>query len=348
MEDYQPDGSGDSPIKRVSEFYNTVCPECDGPAVRETDVSDNFLCSAWYFYRYPSTDFDDRVFDPEYTKQWLPVDLYIGGNEHAVLHLLYSRFLCMAFNQIGLIDFEEPFKKFVAHGMIIRDGAKMSKSKGNVLNPDEYIGAYGADAFRVYLMFMGDYLEGGDFRDEGIKAMRGFLDRVWKNLQPGDLEKDAPTDSETLYWLHRTIRAVTGDIKRFSYNTALARIMELLNHIHKAGISNQHVFETFLKLLSPFAPYLCEELWARMGHEQSIFHENWPDYIEEYVTRARIEYVVQINGKVRAKMDIEAGLPEEEIEAMVLADPRVQKWVEGKEMVKKIFVPDKLVNLVVK
>ena len=348
MEDYQPDGSGDSPIKRVSEFYNTVCPECDGHAVRETDVSDNFLCSAWYFYRYPSTDFGDRAFDPECTKQWLPVNLYIGGNEHAVLHLLYSRFLCMAFNQIGLIDFEEPFKKFVAHGMIIRDGAKMSKSKGNVLNPDEYIGAYGADAFRVYLMFMGDYLEGGDFRDEGIKAMRGFLDRVWKNLQPGDLEKDAPTDSETLYWLHRTIRAVTGDIKRFSYNTALARIMELLNHINKAGISNQHVFETFLKLLSPFAPYLCEELWARMGHEQSIFHENWPDYIEEYVTRARIEYVVQINGKVRAKIEIEVGLPEEEIEAMVLADPRVQKWVEGKEMVKKIFVPDKLVNLVVK
>jgi len=348
MEDYQPDGSGDSPIKRVSEFYNTTCPECGGHAVRETDVSDNFLCSAWYFYRYPSTDFGDRAFDPECTKRWLPVDLYVGGNEHAVLHLLYSRFLCMAFNQIGLIDFEEPFKRFVAHGMIIRDGAKMSKSKGNVLNPDEYVGEYGADAFRVYLMFMGDYLEGGDFRDQGIKAMRGFLERVWKNLQPGGLEQDAPTDSEILYWLHRTIRAVTGDIKRFSYNTALARIMELLNYIYKADVRNQHVFETLMKLLSPFAPYLCEELWARMGHEQSIFRETWPDYIEEYTTRARIEYVVQINGKVRAKMEIEVGLPEEEIEALVLADPRVQKWVEGKEMLKKIFVPGKLVNLVVK
>jgi leucyl-tRNA synthetase len=151
-----------------------------------------------------------------------------------------------------------------------------------------------------------------------------------------------------LYWLHRTIRAVTGDIKRFSYNTALARIMELLNHINKEDVRNQHVFETLMKLLSPFAPYLCEELWARMGHEQSIFRETWPDYIEGYTTRARIEYVVQINGKVRAKMEIEVGLPEEEIEALVLADPGVQKWIEGKEMLKKIFVPDKLVNLVVK
>ena len=236
LEDYQPDGSGDSPLKRAAEFYHTTCPDCGGPAVRETDVSDNFLCSAWYFYRYPSTDFDGRAFDPELTKKWLPVDLYVGGNEHAVLHLLYSRFLCMAFNQIGLIEFEEPFTRFVAHGMIVREGAKMSKSKGNVVNPDDYIAEYGADAFRVYLMFMGDYLEGGDFRDEGVKAMRGFLDRVWTNLATEDLMADEPTDPETLYWLHRTIKAVGEDIKRFSYNTALARLMELLNHIVKEGV----------------------------------------------------------------------------------------------------------------
>ncbi|MEW6265445.1 MAG: leucine--tRNA ligase [Thermodesulfobacteriota bacterium] len=348
MENYQPDGSGDSPLKRVAEFYHTNCPTCGGPAHRETDVSDNFLCSAWYFYRYPSTDFADRAFDPELTRKWLPVDLYVGGNEHAVLHLLYSRFLAMAFHRIGLLDFEEPYTKFVAHGIIVREGAKMSKSKGNVVNPDEYIEEYGADTFRVYLMFMGAYLEGGDFRDEGVKAMRAFLDRVWASFQTDDLTEAPPDDPETLYWLHRTIKAVTGDIKRFSYNTALARMMELLNHINKAKVRNKAVYETLCLLLSPFAPHLAEELWERLGHADSIFKASWPTYQEECTVRPTVEYVVQINGKLRARIMIEAGLPQAEIEALVMAEPNVRKWVEGKTMVKKIFVPDKLVNLVVK
>ena len=348
MNNYRPDGSGKSPLKRISDFYPTKCPKCDGSAVRETDVSDNFLCSAWYFYRYPSTYLNDRAFDTTMTKKWLPVDMYVGGNEHAVLHLLYSRFLCMALNHIGLIDFEEPFKKFVAHGLIVREGAKMSKSRGNVINPDEYIDRYGTDAFRVYLMFMGDYLEGGDFRDEGLKAMSGFLDRVWSTLQPMDLNHDEITDPETLYWLHRTIKAVTIDIERFSYNTALARIMELLNHINKAEIKNQAVFEIFIKLLSPFAPHICEELWAMLGCEQSVFNQGWPEFIEAYTVPSMIEYVVQINGKVRAKMKNQIGLSEKEIEKLVLADQKIQKWIEGKQIIKKIFVPDKLMNLVVK
>ncbi|MBW2085624.1 MAG: leucine--tRNA ligase, partial [Deltaproteobacteria bacterium] len=269
IEDYQPDGSGDSPLKKAPEFYHTTCPSCHGPAHRETDVSDNFLCSAWYFYRYPSTDFNDRVFDPTLTKKWLPVDLYVGGNEHAVLHLLYSRFLCMALHQIGLISFEEPFNKFVAHGIITKNGGKMSKSKGNVVIPDEFIKLYGADAFRVYLMFMGDYLEGGDFRDEGVPAMRGFLDRVWSHITGEGLDSAEPTDDETLYWLHHTAKAVTNDLKRFSYNTALARLMELLNHISRTSLKKRVVNETFVKLLAPFAPYFCEELWERLGHDKS-------------------------------------------------------------------------------
>lgn len=348
MIDYHPDGSGESPLKRLTDFYHTNCPKCDGLAVRETDVSDNFLCSAWYFYRYPSTNFDDRAFDTTLTKKWLPVDMYVGGNEHAVLHLLYSRFLCMALNHLGLIDFEEPFKKFVAHGLIVREGAKMSKSRGNVINPDEYIDLYGIDAFRVYLMFMGDYLEGGDFRDEGLKAMSGFLDRVWSTLQPMDLNHNEITDLETLYWVHRTIKAVTNDIKRFSYNTALARIMELLNHINKAEIKNQAVFEIFIKLLSPFAPHICEELWARLGYGETVFNQEWPKYTEAYTVPKKIEYVVQINGKVRAKMKIQIGLAEKEIENLVLANQKIQKWIEGKQIIKKIFVPNKLMNLVVK
>ncbi|MBW2051598.1 MAG: leucine--tRNA ligase [Deltaproteobacteria bacterium] len=348
IEDYQPDGSGDSPLKRVSEFFYTTCPTCNGPAKRETDVSDNFLCSAWYFYRYPSTNFNDRAFEAALTKKWLPVDLYVGGNEHAVLHLLYSRFLCMALNQIGLIDFEEPFNKFVAHGIITKDGGKMSKSKGNVVNPDDFIKRYGADAFRVYLMFMGDYLEGGDFRDEGVPAMRGFLDRVWSHVTGDDLDEDEPDDSETLYWLHYTTRTVTNDIKRFSYNTALARLMELLNHISRASVKNRVVNETFVKLLAPFAPYISEELWERLGHDTSVYDESWPKYREEHTTRKTIEYVVQFNGKVRAKLPIDVGLSQEEIETVVMANERVKTLMEGKEIVKKIFVPNKLVNLVVK
>ena len=348
MEDYKPDGSGQSPLKRSEEFYHTTCPECGGPAVRETDVSDNFLCSAWYFYRYPSTDYDNVAFDPELTKKWLPVDLYVGGNEHAVLHLLYSRFLCMAFHQIGLIDFEEPFTRFVAHGMIVRDGAKMSKSKGNVINPDEYITEYGADAFRVYLMFMGDYLEGGDFRDEGVRAMRGFLDRIWTNIVPDGLTNADPKDPETLYWLNYVIKSVTADIRRFSYNTALARMMELLNHISKENVKNRVVHETLVRLLSPFAPFLTEELWQRLGHKDSIHAQPWPEYDENLAERKTVEYVIQINGKVRSKMNIDVGTAKDEIEKMVMEDEAVQKWIEGKTIVKKIFVPDKLMNIVVK
>jgi leucyl-tRNA synthetase len=347
IEDYRPDGSGDAPLKRVPEFYNTTCPACGGPAHRETDVSDNFLCSSWYFYRYPSTDFNNRAFDKSMTKKWLPVDLYVGGNEHAVLHLLYSRFLCMAFHQIGLIDFEEPFKKFVAHGIITKDGSKMSKSKGNVVNPDDFIRRYGADAFRVYLMFMGDYLEGGDFQDKGVLSMRGILDRVWNHIATEELDKAEPTDLETLYWLHHTIKAVTIDIRRFSYNTALARIMELLNHITRTNVKNQIVSEIFAKLLAPFAPYICEDIWERLGHEKSIFEEAWPEYIEEYTVRQTIEYVVQINGKVRVKLQTDAGMDQDEIEKVVMSNERVAQLLEGKEIMRKIFVPNKLVNLVV-
>ncbi|MGL4209210.1 MAG: leucine--tRNA ligase, partial [Candidatus Adiutrix sp.] len=184
LDDYKPDGTGFSPLRRENDFYHTTCPTCGGAATRETDVSDNFLCSAWYFYRYPSTEFTDRPFADSRVKKWLPVDLYVGGNEHAVLHLLYSRWLCKALNHCGYLDFDEPYKKFVAHGMMVRGGAKMSKSRDNVLTPDTYIKDFGADAFRVYLMFMGSYLEGGTFRDNGVKAMRAFLDRFWTSVLP--------------------------------------------------------------------------------------------------------------------------------------------------------------------
>jgi len=351
IENYQPDGSGDSPLKRATDFYHTHCPDCGQEAVRETDVSDNFLCSAWYFYRYPSTGFDDRAFDPDLTRKWLPVDLYVGGNEHAVLHLLYTRFLCRAFHRMGLIEFKEPFKKFLAHGIIVKDGAKMSKSKGNVINPDHYIDRYGADALRAYLMFMGDYLSGGDFRDDGIKAMFGFLKRIWDKLTIlntwQDTRQEKPMDAETRYQLHRTIKAVTIDISRFSYNTAIARLMELFQYMTKNDIRNRKVIETFVSLLSPFTPHLCEELWEKFGKQKRVFNHPWPPYRENYTLKDTVDYVVQINGKVRAKMKVERGLSDREIEHLWRGNPIVMKWTRNRKIVKAVYVPDKLVNIVV-
>ncbi|MDR1051592.1 MAG: leucine--tRNA ligase [Deltaproteobacteria bacterium] len=351
IDDYKPDGSGRSPLARDEAFHKTVCPECGGPAVRETDVSDNFLCSAWYFYRYPSTAFDDRPFDPELTKKWLPVDLYVGGNEHAVLHLLYSRWLCRALHKCGFLDFAEPYKRFVAHGMIVKNGAKMSKNRGNVINPDEYIRDFGADSFRTYLMFMGAYLEGGDFRDGGVRAMKGFLDRLYAAVMPpegGTLDENPPADPETRYWLNSTVRAVGADFKRFSYNTAVARIMELVNHVTKNSVHNLAVSRTVAQLVAPLAPHLAEEIWESLGGSGSVFDAPWPVYDEEACRRLEVEYVVQVNGKVRGRIPLAAGLSPEEIEPLVLASEGVAKWLEGKQIVKKIYVPDKLVNLVVK
>jgi leucyl-tRNA synthetase len=351
MDNYQPDGSGLSPLARLESFHKTVCPKCGGPAERETDVSDNFLCSAWYFYRYPSAQFDDRPFDPVLTRKWLPVDLYVGGNEHAVLHLLYSRWLCRALHSCGLLDFAEPYKKFVAHGMIVRDGAKMSKSRGNIINPDLDINEFGADAFRMYLMFMGAYLEGGDFRDGGVKAMKAFLDRLANAVLPPDgesLDPEPPADAETLYMVHSAIRSVGSDIERFSYNTAIARLMELVNYMTKNQIRSLAVSRILVQLLSPLAPYLAEELWERLGGPDSVFRSRWPQYDEAACQQPEIEYVIQVNGKLRGRLRLALGLSQEEIEPLVMESESVQKWLAGKTLVKKIFVPGKLVNLVVK
>lgn len=348
MKDFRPDGSGKSPLSRNAEFINAMCPKCGGPATRESDVMDNFLDSAWYFFRYPSTEFKECPFDSERTKKWLPVDMYIGGNEHAVLHLLYTRFITMVFHDLGLIDFEEPFKKFRAHGLIVKDGAKMSKSRGNVVNPDEFIERYGADCFRTYLMFLGPYTLGGDFQDKGIMGIRRFYERIYRLVQSGRLEKGMPDDTKQLANIHKTVRDVTTHIGNLTYNTAIAFMMEYLNSLTKTDTVYREPVEILVKMIAPFAPHLAEEFWEILGHSGSVFDSGWPAWDDSKITFDTFQLVAQVNGKNRATMEVPADITESEAIDKALADSNVTKFTEGMTIIKKIYVPKKLVNIVVK
>ncbi len=345
LEDFKPDDSGISPLARDAGWYHTPCPRCGAPARRETDVSDTFLDSAWYFLRYPSADRDDVPFDPALTKKWLPVNSYIGGNEHAVLHLLYSRFITMVLKDMGHIDFEEPFTRFRAHGLIIREGAKMSKSKGNVINPDEYIDQWGADSFRTYLMFLGPYEEGGDFRDAGISGVRRFLDRLYASAR--DMTTDGAADAAVLRKLHQTIRKVGDDIPRLSYNTAIAAMMEYVNVLRK-GERTPHRDEVMplVQLVASFAPHLAEELWERGGHTGSVLDAGWPAFDAALAAEESITLAVQVNGKTRGTVQLAPQATQQDALAAAMAEPSIAKFVTG-EPRKIIFVPGRLLNLVV-
>ncbi|HKJ93721.1 MAG TPA: leucine--tRNA ligase [Longimicrobiales bacterium] len=351
VEDYKPDESGVSPLARVESWYKVPCPKCGAAARRETDVSDTFLDSAWYFLRYPSASVDDAAMDAALTKKWLPVDMYIGGEEHAVLHLLYSRFVTMVLHDLGHLDFEEPYQVFRKHGLIIKEGAKMSKSRGNVVVPDEYIERWGADTIRTYLMFLGPFQEGGDFRDEGIQGPYGFLSRLWDSIVPADALGGAPLSGSLEQKLHATIEKVTRDIGALSYNTAIAALMEYLNAVREGGRSaNRSEVEPLVPLVAPFAPHIAEELWQRLGHAESLFTRgavHWPDYDPAKATADEVELVVQVNGKVRAKLTMPRGTAEDDARTAALADENVQRFLDGKSVRKVVYVPDRLLNLVV-
>jgi leucyl-tRNA synthetase len=260
IEDFAPDDSGISPLARHEEWYYVPCPTCGKRSRRETDVSDTFLDSSWYHLRYPSTDFDDRPFDPALTKKWLPVHTYIGGNEHAVLHLLYARFITMVLHDLGRLPFDEPYRKFRAHGLIVKDGAKMSKSRGNVVVPDEYIARWGADTFRMYLMFLGPFQEGGDFRDEGISGPRRFLDKVWGLVTDScRASSDDEMRHETLVKYHQTVKRVTDGMEELRYNTSIAALMELVNALRAENCTHRAMVEGLVVMLAPFAPHFAEE-----------------------------------------------------------------------------------------
>ena len=351
-EDFQPDESGVSPLARLEEWYHVECPECGASARRETDVSDTFLDSAWYFLRYPSTDFSDRAFDAEMTKRWLPVSQYIGGNEHAVLHLMYSRFITMALHDLGHLPFDEPYRRFRAHGTIVRDGSKMSKSRGNVVIPDDYINRWGADTFRMYLMFLGPYLEGGDFRSEGISGIRRFLEKIW--IAVGDLSPNTRSpDPAVVRKLHQTIRKVTDDIEGLRYNTAISALMEYLNTLRsrtaEIGTSalNAEALNPLVIMLAPFAPHFSEECWERLGYAESVFDARWPEFDEALAAEEEIQLVVQVNGRVRGRIAVAAAISQDDALKLAVEDEGVRKHVDGSEIKKVIFVPGRLINIVV-
>ena len=344
VEDFKPDDTGISPLARVESWYRASCPRCGGEARRETDVSDTFLDSAWYFLRYPSSNVSDRPFDPQMTEKWLPVNSYIGGNEHAVLHLLYSRFVTMVLHDAGHLDFEEPFTKFRAHGMIIREGAKMSKSRGNVVNPDEYIERWGADSFRTYLMFLGPYEEGGDFRDQSIAGVRRFLDRLWASTV--EARRSGAPDEAVVRKLHQTIRKVGDDIPRLQYNTAIAAMMEYMNTL-RANERTPHVDEVapLVQLVSPFAPHIAEELWERLGNRGSIFDAGWPQFDSALAAEELLTLAVQVNGKLRGTIRVTHDIGQDGALAAALAEPSIAKFVAGPPA-KVIYVPGRLINIV--
>jgi leucyl-tRNA synthetase len=343
--DFKPDDTGVSPLARHEQWYRVKCPACGGEARRETDVSDTFLDSAWYFLRYPSAQRDDVPFDASLTRKWLPVTSYIGGNEHAVLHMMYARFITMVLHDMGHLDFEEPFVKFRAHGHIIRDGAKMSKTKGNIVNPDQYFEQWGADTFRMYLMFLGPFQEGGDFRDAGISGVRSFLNRLW--LAVIDAREDGTPDNAVLRKLHQTIRKVGEDTARLGYNTAVAAMMEYMNVLRKGErVPHRDEVLPLVQLVAPYAPHIAEELWERLGQDGSVMDAGWPRFDEALAREDTIQVAVQVNGKLRGALSLPLDVDQVTALAAAMGEPSIAKFVTG-EPRKVVFVPGRLLNLVI-
>ncbi len=349
LEDFRPDDTGVSPLARATDWYETTCPSCGGKAHRETDVTDNFLCSGWYFLRYPSAGLHDEPINRELTEKWLPVDCYIGGHEHAVLHLMYARFLTMALHELGIVGFAEPFRKFRAHGLLIREGRKMSKSRGNVIVPDEIIARHGADTMRLYLMFLGPYQQGGDYQGKGIQGPQGFLNRLWQSVERalGEDTGEAPApDVERA--LHRTIKQVTEQVADLHYNTAIAAMMEYLNIVREGGrVPRQAELKPLVILLAPFAPHIAEELHARLGAAGGLFETaHWPDYDESKIAEDFVEIAVQVNGKLRGQVSVPNAAAADVVREAACSNHNVARHLDGKTVRKVIHVPNKLINLV--
>ena len=354
--DFTPDGT--SPLAKHEGFMNVKCPVCGADARRDPDTMDTFMCSSWYYLRYPDNKDDKMAWDPAIINKMLPVDKYIGGAEHACMHLLYSRFFTKAFRDMGYLNFDEPFASLVHQGVILGpDGERMSKSRGNVISPDEYVNKYGADAFRMYLGFGFSYVEGGPWNDGGIKAIYKYMERVERLVEriqnaADDHDTMGEEEKKVNFVLHNTIKSVTADLTNFSFNTAIARLMELTNALYRYtdGPINKayalKTIKTMMKLMAPFAPHFAEELWERLGGEYSIFNQSFPEYDESALAQEEVTYPLQVNGKVRERFSVPTDLDKAGIEAYV-REHFASYW-EGKQLLKLIVVPGRIVNVVVK
>ena len=353
--------TGESPLLHHAGFLNTTCPKCGGPARRETDTMDTFMCSSWYHMAYVSPYYEGDVpIDPEKANYWLPVDQYTGGIEHATMHLLYTRFFTKACRDIGLFDFDEPMDALFTQGMILgEDNEKMSKSRGNVVNPDDYVSTLGADSVRAFLMFIGPWELGGSWSSTGIEGIYRFVNRVWSLvIDEGPTPTKAPSAKEVAdlrRQTHQTIAAVTRDFEAFKFNTALASMMKLCNTMTKARSTAVYrskawaeAIRTMILLLAPIMPHVTEELWERIGGEYSVHTQAWPICDEALAADKEIEMVVQVNGRVRARLTVPADITKDDALAQAIADENVRRHTENKQIVKKIYVPGKLVNLVVR
>ena len=355
--------TGESPLKYHEQFVNTTCPRCGGPGKRETDTMDTFMCSSWYFLRYTSPNIDDAPFDNAKIKFWMPVDLYTGGAEHAVMHLLYSRFFIKALRDIGLLDFDEPFTRLFNQGTIIAEKQKMSKSRGNVITPDEYVNELGADTVRAYLMFLAPWEQGGEWNDSSISGISRWLNRIWqlvldsyqpnKKLTPDNAEN---AERELSRFTHQTIRRVTLDMEKLRFNTMLSALMEFTNYlatVKEAGAvaapAWQETIDILLRLLAPTAPHITEELWQRTARPYSIHNQSWPQWDETLARDEEITLVVQVNGKLRDRITVPASVSEDELPQLLQEKAaRANAYLQGKKVLKRVYVPGRLINFVVK
>ncbi len=353
---------GQSPLPKSPEFYEVTCPKCGKKARRETDTMDTFVESSWYYERYASPRYDKGMFDPEAVRYWLPVDQYIGGIEHAILHLLYSRFYTKVLRDFGLVDFDEPFTNLLTQGMVIKDGAKMSKSKGNVVDPNYLIEKYGADTARLFSLFAAPPERDLDWSDQGVEGSYRFLNRVWRliveNLEilrgPSAKVGDDRVSQDLHRKTHQTIKKVTEDIDRYHFNTAISAVMELTNAVYgvlplkeETKGAFQEAVRAILLLLSPFVPHITEELWHQTGNDTYLLNEPWPGYDPEAAKEEEITIVVQVNGKLRDRLTLPADVQEEQVKETAMAQEKVKKYLDGKTIRKVIYVPKKLLNIVV-